>query len=211
MRHYSRFIGPLTGIALLATTAYTAIAHAADTSGGQTQEQSFNDQIQPYTTANIATSEVAWTQGAGGWQVIRHLKGTAKEYYSANSAQGAEYMSLSILFTPKKHCDDGKPFIAAKLSSPTPFSAKKEGKVTTQFDDFESRSFVTDYIFTEGSYTIWIDMPAEFQTGARHFHTLSVRTEDYLKGAPARKIPLSGSIEALQRAQNFCYQLLRLQ
>ncbi len=201
-------------MALFVTTFLVAVfVNAADDSAKETNRSLFIDQSQSDSTQKsdkvpVASSEIAWSQGPGKWQVLRHLKDTEKEYYSANSAEGAEYMSLSTLFTPKKYCEDGKSFIAAKLSSPTPFSAKKVGQVTTQFDNLESRSFSTDYIFTEGSHIIWIDLPTEFHTQAHLFQTLSLRTDDYLKGAPVRKIPLSGSIKALQKAQKLCYRLL---
>ena len=201
-------------MALLITTFWVAaFANAADNSPAEAEKTppvNHTNSDSPHTTDKISTvnSEIAWSQGPEKWQVLRHFKDTDKEYYSANSAEGAEHMSLSTLFTPKKYCDDGKSFIAAKLSSPTPFSARKVGQITTQFDDLESRSFSTDYIFTEGSHIIWIDLPTEFHPRIDLFQALSVRTDDYLKGAPSRIIPLSGSKQALLKAQKLCYRLL---
>jgi|TARA_B110000116_G_scaffold271673_1_gene293157 hypothetical protein len=190
-----------------------ACTNAADNSAQEATKTPFDNHTKSDSTQKpdqrpAASSEIAWSQGSGEWQVLRHFKDTDKEYYSASSAESGEYMSLSILFTPKKYCEDGKSFIAAKLSSPTPFSARKVGQLTTQFDDLELRSFSTDYIFTEGSHIIWIDLPTEFYPRTDLFQALSVRTDDYLKGAPSRIIPLSGSKQALLKAQKLCYRLL---
>lgn len=204
---------PLSSSLLLALLAcLSAYSHADEASTNSSfteQTQRFEDK--PEKTAKktlLASTEIAWSQGDDKWHVIRHFADTTREYFSASSAVGDDYMSLSILFTPKRNCEDGKPFVGAKLSNGAPFTDRRKGKITTRFDEFQERSFSTDYIFTEGSHTIWIDLPKEFHVGARRFHQLSVRTDDYLKGAPARIIPLSGSIEALQQAQDLCYKTL---
>lgn len=171
---------------------------------------SFKDQTRSYIKNPPSPSiEQVWSHSEYPWQVMHHQTSSKKAYYAANVSSADGYMTLSALFTPNKHCDDGKTFIAIKLSSPAPFSARKPGIIATRFDNNNSTSITADYIFTEGSHIIWVDMPESFLTRVKRFSSLHIRIDDYIQGQPAREVSLLGSQKALQKAQSFCYRLLR--
>lgn len=188
---------------------YILIALAISVSA-TAEQPSFKEQTRSYIKNPPKPSiEQVWSHSEYQWQVMRHQTTSKKAYYAANSSAADGYMTLSALFTPNKYCDDGKTFIAIKLSSPAPFSATKAGAITTRFDDNESNSINVDYIFTEGSHIIWVDMPESFLTRVKRFSSLHIRIDDYIQGQPAREVSLLGSQKALQKAQSFCYRLLR--
>lgn len=170
---------------------------------------SFKEKTQSYQKARPPSSELIEFDNDSPWQLVRHRANTDKEYYEASSRSTDAYMTLSVLFTPSKSCGNGKTFIAIKLADPAPFSARKAGAISVRFDQHKSTSSIADYILTKGSHIIWVDMPDRFLSGVKRFNHLNVRVDDYIQGQPSRDISLQGSQKALQKAQSFCYQLLR--
>lgn len=181
-------------------------------SASMASSPSFKDQTQSYAK-ELPKPQVTpvWSHSQEQWQVVRHQNSSRKIYYAANNSSTDAYMTLSVLFTPSKHCEDEKSFIAIKLSKPAPFSARKKGVITTRFDEGENSSITTDYIFTKGSHIIWVDMPQVFIADVKRFGVLHIRVDDYIQGQPARQLSLSGSLQSLRKAQNFCYGLMRSQ